>query len=62
MKEDALLIKISANDLLNQNIGLDRNIGSNYVSQETYTTVRRFFLFSVAWNFNKNGKAPSSNF
>jgi hypothetical protein len=62
MKEDALLIKISANDLLNQNIGLNRNISSNYVSQETYTTVKRFFLFSVIWSFNKNGKAPSSSF
>jgi hypothetical protein len=59
LKKDALLIKVSANDLLNQNIGFNRTVNSNYISQNTYSTIQRFFLLSVVWNFNKTGvKVP----
>ena len=61
-KKDALLIKASGNDLLNQNIGFNRTVTSNFVSQNTYTTIQRFFMLSVVWNFNKSGTpAPSNN-
>jgi len=59
LKKDPLLIKVSANDLLNQNIGFNRTVNSNYISQNTYSTIRRFFLLSAVWNFNKAGiKVP----
>lgn len=59
LKGDALLIKASVNDILNQNIGFSRTVNSNYISQNTYSTIRRYFLLSVVWNFNKAGiKAP----
>lgn len=59
MKSDALLIKASVNDLLDQNIGFNRTVNSNYISQNTYSTIRRYFLLSVVWNFTKAGiKAP----
>jgi len=62
MKNDAMLIKISGNDILNQNIGLQRYTNSNIISQSTYSTIRRYFLLSVVWNFTKSGiKAPSNN-
>ena len=61
-KGDALLIKASVNDLLNQNIGFNRTVNSNYISQNTYSTIRRYFLFSVVWNFNKAGiKVPGQS-
>jgi hypothetical protein len=59
LKKDPLLIKVSANDLLNQNIGFNRTVNSNYISQNTYSTIQRFFLLSIVWNFNKAGiKVP----
>lgn len=62
MKNDALLLKVSGNDILNQNIGFNRSVYSNTISQNTYTTIRRFFLLSLVWNFNKAGtKAPGQN-
>jgi hypothetical protein len=62
LKNDALLIKASANDILDQNIGFNRTYTSNYISQNTYTTIRRYFLLSVVWNFTKAGiKMPGQN-
>ena len=62
LKNDALLIKASANDILNQNIGFNRTVNSNYISQNTYTTIRRYFLLSVVWNFTKAGiKMPGQD-
>lgn len=61
LKKDALLIKLSGNDLLNQNIGLRRNISSNYISENRYATIRRFFLLSVVWNFSNNGATAAPN-
>ncbi|KAA2240399.1 outer membrane beta-barrel protein [Chitinophaga agrisoli] len=54
-KNDALLIKASVNDLLNENIGFNRQVNSNFISERTYSTIARYVLFSVNWNFNKNG-------
>lgn len=55
LKNDALLIKATGNDLLNQNIGFSRTVSSNYISQNTYSNIRRYFLLSVVWNFTKAG-------
>jgi hypothetical protein len=55
LKGDALLLKVSGNDILNQNIGFSRTVNSNFVSQNTYTTIQRYFLFSLVWNFTKQG-------
>jgi hypothetical protein len=57
MKNDALLIKASVNDLLNENIGFSRQVSSNFISQNTYSTISRYLFLSVVWNFNKNGTA-----
>jgi hypothetical protein len=55
---DALVIKISGNDILNQNIGFNRNVSTNYVVQNTYLTIQRYFTLSAVWNFTKGqGKA-----
>ncbi|SRR5579871_739895 len=60
LKNDALLIKVSANDILNQNKGITRNVSSNFISQNTYTTIQRYFMITAVWNFTKAGtKAPS---
>lgn len=55
LKDKTLLIKLSVNDILNQNTGFTRSAGSNYIMQNEYTTIRRYGLLSVVWNFNKMG-------
>ncbi len=55
-KNDNWELKFSVNDLLNQNKGINRNISSNFIAQTTQQTIQRYFLLSLAYNFNKNGK------
>ncbi len=55
-RKDAFEVKLSVNDLFNQNLGIQRNITSNFVQENTFQNLRRFFLLSFVWNFNKNGK------
>ena len=60
LKGDQLLIKVSANDILNQNKGISRNVSSNFISQNSYSTIQRYFMLSFVWNFTKTGTtAPS---
>jgi hypothetical protein len=61
MKKDALLLKASVNDLLNQNTGFNRTVNSNFISQNTYATIRRYFMFSIVWNFTKAGAPAPPN-
>lgn len=62
LKNDALLIKAAGNDLLNQNLGFNRTVNSNFISQNTYTTIKRYFMFTAVWNFTKKGTpAPARN-
>lgn len=55
-KNDAAKIRFTANDILDQNIDFNRNVNSNFISERTYDTLRRYFLLSFIWNFSKNGK------
>ncbi|HMH22763.1 MAG TPA: outer membrane beta-barrel protein [Puia sp.] len=57
LKNDVLLVKVSGNDLLNQNIGFNRTVNSNFISQNTYLSIKRYFMFSIVWNFTKAGTA-----
>ncbi len=55
LKNDQLMLKAAVNDLLNQNNGFNRNVSSSFITQNTYNTIKRYFLFSVVWNFTKAG-------
>lgn len=59
LKGDVLLVKVSGNDLLNQNLGFNRSVSSNFISQNTYSTIQRYFMLSVVWNFTKAGGGPA---
>jgi hypothetical protein len=54
-KTENLKLVLSGNDLLNQNSGFSRNSNGENYSESRYTTIRRYFLFSVIWDFNKMG-------
>jgi hypothetical protein len=63
LKEKNLELRARVNDILDQNIGFERNVNSNYIEEKTYNTLRRYFLFSIIWNFHKKGvPAPTNEF
>jgi hypothetical protein len=55
-KNDQWELKAAVNDLFNQNLGINRNASSNFITETTNQTIQRYFLFSLIWNFSKNGK------
>ena len=61
LKKDALVISVSGNDLLNQNIGFSRNTYSNFISQNTFSTIKRYFILTAVWNFTKAGTPAPNN-
>jgi len=61
LKEQSLKLSLSGNDLLNQNTGFNRNVAGNLITQNNYTTIRRYFMISVSYDFNKVGANKPSN-
>jgi hypothetical protein len=59
-KNADLVLKVTVNDIFNQNTGFSRNISTNTATQTLYTAIHRYTMFSVTWNFAKNGK-PAEN-
>ncbi len=58
-KDNAMELKFSLNDILNQNRGYNRNFNSYNFTETYYNTLRRFWMVTLVWNISKNGK-PSS--
>lgn len=56
-KKENFSIKLSANDILNENIGFSRTTSNNFISQNSYNTIGRYFLLSAVWNFNRTLKS-----
>lgn len=52
-KDNSGKIYLVANDILKQRIGFNRNINSNFVSEERYSRISRYFLLKFEWTFNK---------
>ncbi|SMC72024.1 outer membrane beta-barrel family protein [Pedobacter africanus] len=55
MKSKDLVLTLTGKDLLNQNSGFSRSVSGNMINQNTYTTIRRYFMLSLSWDFNKMG-------
>jgi hypothetical protein len=53
MKDKSLKVGLVAHDMLNQNIGFNRTINSNFISEERYDKLSRYFLLTASWTFNK---------
>ncbi len=61
LKEQTLKLSLSGNDLLNQNTGFNRNVSGNLITQSNYTTIRRYFMLSLSYEFNKVGADKTTN-
>jgi len=60
--KDALEAGISVNDILNQNRGYDRTFTDYRYTETYYNTLKRYWLLTLTWNFNKNHAKPSNDF
>ncbi|HVV54628.1 MAG TPA: TonB-dependent receptor [Mucilaginibacter sp.] len=55
LKNDNLKFTIWGNDLLNQNTGFSRSASANLITQNNYTTLRRYIMFTIDYDFTKMG-------
>jgi len=55
LKEDKLKLSFTVNDLLNQNVGFSRSISGSYLTENSYTTIKRYFMVALAYDFTKFG-------
>ncbi|MEC5146077.1 outer membrane beta-barrel protein [Chitinophaga sp. 212800010-3] len=54
-KKELVQINLAVNDILNQNIGFQRSVNTNTITQTTQSTIGRYAMLSFIWNFNKLG-------
>ena len=52
-KDKSGKIILAANDILNQNIGFNRTFNSNFISEDRYQRISRYFMMRFEWSFNK---------
>jgi outer membrane receptor for ferrienterochelin and colicin len=61
LKRDAAEIRLSVFDILNQNLGFSRSVTNTVISEEAYTTIRRYGMLSFIWNFTSTPGAGGSD-
>ena len=62
MKDNPLELRLAVFDILNQNIGFNRNATATNITENRYLSVRRYGLLTLVWNFTKSsGGAPQAN-
>jgi hypothetical protein len=61
-KTDSWELKMYVFDLLNQNTNIQRNISSNFISETNNNGLKRYTVFSLIYNFSKNGKPANMGF
>ncbi len=59
LKKNELELKATIYDILNQNIGYTRTAQGSTISQESYNTIRRYFMLSLVWNITHTPAAET---
>lgn len=54
LKNNQLEVRAFVNDILNQNLGFQRFVYNNSVTEQNYNTIKRYGMLSVIWNFTKS--------
>ncbi len=60
LKSKTLELKMHVFDILNQNLGYSRTAQGNTITQNNYTTIRRYGMLSLIWNFKHSPAAANS--
>lgn len=62
-KKKQLGTKLMVFDILNQNLGYTRSALGNTITQNSYSTIRRYAMLSITWNFTHSpmGGAPAND-
>jgi hypothetical protein len=55
MKNKRAELKMSAFDLLNKNIGINRNVSQNQIVDRSYNVISQYFLLSFTYSLQKSG-------
>ncbi|TKC08000.1 TonB-dependent receptor [Pedobacter polaris] len=55
LEKENVKFSISVNDLLNQNNGFTRAAYGTVLTQTTYSTIKRYVMLSLMWDFSKFG-------
>jgi hypothetical protein len=50
-----LIFSIEGYDILNQQIGFNRTITTNFINEHVYNILQRYFMIRIVWNFTKGG-------
>jgi hypothetical protein len=58
-KDNSGKIYLIANDILDQRKGFNRNISNNFISEDRYSRLSRYFLLKFEWSFNKMPGQPT---
>jgi hypothetical protein len=56
LKNKKAELRLTINDILNQNTGVSRTAGGNYVQDTRYTVLKRYVLLSFTYNLSKFGQ------
>ncbi|MFI5162682.1 MAG: outer membrane beta-barrel protein [Sphingobacteriales bacterium] len=54
-KTDNLKVELWGNDIFNQNVGFSRSANANLITQNSYTTIKRYFMLTISYDFTKMG-------
>ncbi len=54
-KTDNLKVTLWGNDIFNQNVGFTRSANANLITQNSYTTIKRYFMLTVSYDFTRMG-------
>lgn len=62
LQDRSLTLSLKAYDLLRQNSNISRTITANYIEDNSYNSLGRYFMVTLAWKFNTfgAGKQPAS--
>jgi hypothetical protein len=60
-RHDEFTAYFSVHDILDQNIGIDRNFFGNTYTQTTNERLRRYFMIGFSWDFKNKTVAPKKN-
>jgi outer membrane receptor protein involved in Fe transport len=61
LKNENLIIGISGNDILNQNISATRTVRGNVITDNKTTIIKRYIMLRLTWKFNSQKKKDEND-